>query len=135
MEKFITRAARLNKAYDIELIERELVCGENDIIVKNHLCGVCGSDKSFYRGFMPPQTAEFRQPPEFPFLLGHESGGTVVAESLSIRLGMKSYPSAGTTIMQIISRPRASSFSLLLKVWTETWQLLESLLPVPCTAA
>ena len=79
MEKFITRAARLNKAYDIELIERELVCGENDIIVKNHLCGVCGSDKSFYRGFMPPQTAEFRQPPEFPFLLGHESGGTVVA--------------------------------------------------------
>ncbi|MBR2282563.1 MAG: zinc-binding dehydrogenase [Spirochaetales bacterium] len=79
MEKFTTRAARLNKPYDIELIERELVCGEHDIIVKNHLCGVCGSDKSFYRGFMPPQTAEFRQPPEFPFLLGHESGGTVVA--------------------------------------------------------
>ncbi|MBR1583617.1 MAG: zinc-binding dehydrogenase [Spirochaetales bacterium] len=79
MERFTTRAARLNGPYDIELIERDLVCGENDIIVKNHLCGVCGSDKSFYRGFMPPQTAEFRQPPEFPFLLGHESGGTVVA--------------------------------------------------------
>ncbi|MCF0237655.1 MAG: zinc-binding dehydrogenase [Sphaerochaetaceae bacterium] len=79
MEKFTTRAARLNKAYDIELIERELVCGEDDVIVKNHLIGICGSDKSFYRGFMPPQTAEFRQPPEFPFLLGHESGGTVVA--------------------------------------------------------
>ena len=79
MEKFVTRAARLNKAYDIELIERELVCGEDDIIVKNHKMGICGSDKSFYRGFMPPQTAEFRQPPEFPFLLGHESGGTVVA--------------------------------------------------------
>lgn len=79
MEKFITRAARLNKAYDIELIERELICGENDIIVKNHLMGICGSDKNFYRGLMPPQTAEFRQPPEFPFLLGHESGGTVVA--------------------------------------------------------
>ena len=79
MEKFITRAARLNKAYDIELIERELECGEEDIIVKNHMMGICGSDKSFYRGFLPPQTAEFRQPPEFPFLLGHESGGTVVA--------------------------------------------------------
>lgn len=78
MEKIVTRAARLNKAYDIELIERELECGEDDIIVKNHLMGICGSDKSFYRGFMPPQTAEFRQPPEFPFLLGHESGGTVV---------------------------------------------------------
>lgn len=78
MEKIVTRAARLNKAYDIELIERELECGEDDIIVKNHLMGICGSDKGFYRGFMPPQTAEFRQPPEFPFLLGHESGGTVV---------------------------------------------------------
>ena len=79
MEKWTTRAARLNKAYDIELIERELVCGEDDMIVKNHLMGICGSDKNFYRGLMPPQTAEFRQPPEFPFLLGHESGGTVVA--------------------------------------------------------
>ncbi|WP_101910324.1 zinc-dependent alcohol dehydrogenase [Marasmitruncus massiliensis] len=79
MKKYMTRAARLNGPYDIELIERELVCGEDDIIVKNHRMGICGSDKSFYRGSMPPQTAEFRQPPEFPFLLGHESGGTVVA--------------------------------------------------------
>ena len=79
MEKFITKAARLNGPYDIELIEREFECGEDDIIVKNHLIGICGSDKSFYRGFMPPKTAEFRQDPKFPFLLGHESGGTVVA--------------------------------------------------------
>jgi 2-desacetyl-2-hydroxyethyl bacteriochlorophyllide A dehydrogenase len=79
MKKFITRAARLNGPYDIELIERELDCGENDIIVKNHAIGICGSDKNFYRGFMPPQTSEFRQDPKFPFLLGHESGGTVVA--------------------------------------------------------
>lgn len=79
MEKFITKAARLNGPYDIELIERELVCGEDDIIVKNHLIGICGSDKNFYRGFMPPKTAEFRQEPKFPFLLGHESGGTVIA--------------------------------------------------------
>jgi L-iditol 2-dehydrogenase len=76
--EYITKAARLNGPYDIELIERTLKCGEDDIIVKNHLMGICGSDKSFYRGNMPPQTAEFRQPPEFPFLLGHESGGTVV---------------------------------------------------------
>ncbi len=78
-EVFKTRAARLNGPYDIELIDRELVCGEDDIIVKNHLMGICGSDKSFYRGFMPPKTAEFRQDPKFPFLLGHESGGEVVA--------------------------------------------------------
>ena len=35
-------------------------------------------DKSFYRGQLPPKTAEFRQDPNFPFWLGHESGGTVV---------------------------------------------------------
>lgn len=79
MTKYDTRAARLNGPFDIELVERELVCGEDDVIVSNHLMGICGSDKSFYRGFMPPQTAEFRQKPEFPFYLGHESGGTVVA--------------------------------------------------------
>ena len=79
MEKFITRAACLKGPYDIELIERELCCGEDDIIVKNHRMGICGSDKSFYRGFLPPKTAEFRQDPKFPFLLGHESGGVVVA--------------------------------------------------------
>ena len=79
MEKFKTRAARLNGPRDIELIERELVCGDDDIIVKNHLMGICGSDKSFYRGQLPPMTAEFREEPKFPFLLGHESGGEVVA--------------------------------------------------------
>jgi L-iditol 2-dehydrogenase len=74
----ITKAALLKAPYDIDLIERELVCGDEDIIVKNHLIGICGSDKNFYRGFMPPKTAEFRQDPSFPFALGHESGGTVV---------------------------------------------------------
>jgi L-iditol 2-dehydrogenase len=78
-KKFTTRAARLNGPKDIELIERELVCEDDDIIVKNHLIGICGSDKNFYRGNLPPKTAEFRQDPRFPFLLGHESGGEVVA--------------------------------------------------------
>lgn len=78
-QKFTTRAARLNGPRDIELIERELVCGDDDIIVKNHLMGICGSDKSFYRGQLPPKTAEFRHDPSFPFPLGHESGGEVVA--------------------------------------------------------
>lgn len=73
-----TKAALLKGPYDIELVERELICGENEVIVKNHLIGICGSDKNFYRGQMPPKTAEFRQEPKFPFYLGHESGGTVV---------------------------------------------------------
>lgn len=73
-----TRAALLKGPRDIELREKELVCGDNEVIVKNHLIGICGSDKSFYRGQLPPKTAEFRQDPKFPFWLGHESGGTVV---------------------------------------------------------
>jgi len=74
----VTRAALLKGPYDIELVEKELVCGEDEILVQNHLIGICGSDKAFYRGQMPPKTAEFRQEPKFPFWLGHESGGTVV---------------------------------------------------------
>ncbi|MFU0832609.1 MAG: L-threonine 3-dehydrogenase [Oscillospiraceae bacterium] len=73
-----TKAARLNGPKDIELIDRELECGETQVIVKNHLIGICGSDKNFYRGQLPPKTAEFRQDPKFPFFLGHESGGEIV---------------------------------------------------------
>jgi L-iditol 2-dehydrogenase len=80
-----TKAALLKGPYDIELIQRELVCGEDEVIVKNHLIGICGSDKSFYRGQMPPKTAEFRQDPKFPFYLGHESGGTVVEVGAKVK--------------------------------------------------
>ena len=73
-----TRAAILRGERDIDLVEKTLVCGDNEVIVKNHLIGICGSDKSFYRGQLPPKTAEFRHDPKFPFPLGHESGGTIV---------------------------------------------------------
>lgn len=78
MEKIITKAALLKGPYDIELIEKELECKEDEVIVRNHTIGICGSDKNFYRGYMPSKTAEFRQEPKFPFALGHESGGTIV---------------------------------------------------------
>ena len=62
--KIYHKSRPLNKAYDIELIERELECGEDDIIVKNHMMGICGSDKSFYRGFFfrlrPPNSVSRR---------------------------------------------------------------------------
>jgi L-iditol 2-dehydrogenase len=80
-----TKAALLKGPYDIGLVDRELVCEEDEVIVKNHLVGICGSDKSFYRGQLPPKTAEFRQAPTFPFYLGHESGGTVVEVGSKIR--------------------------------------------------
>jgi 2-desacetyl-2-hydroxyethyl bacteriochlorophyllide A dehydrogenase len=80
-----TKAALLEGPYNIRLIDKDLVCGEDEVIVKNNLMGICGSDKSFYRGFLPPKTAEFRQDPKFPFYLGHESGGTVVEVGSKVR--------------------------------------------------
>ena len=75
MEKFITRAARLNKAYDIELIERELECGEDDIIVKNHMMGICGSDKSFYRASFRPDGGVPPGRRSFPFFWAMRAAG------------------------------------------------------------
>lgn len=80
-----TKAALLNQAYDIFLVERDLACGQDEVIVKNQLVGICGSDKTFYRGQLPPQTAEFRQEPKFPFYLGHESGGMVIEVGSQVR--------------------------------------------------
>lgn len=80
-----TKAALLRGPYDIDLVERELICGEDEVIVKNHAIGICGSDKNFYRGFLPPKTAEFRQDPKFPFELGHESGGIIVEAGSRVR--------------------------------------------------
>lgn len=80
-----TRAALLKAPYKIELIERRLEVGDDEVIVKNHLVGICGSDKSFFKGQLPKKTAEFRQEPTFPFYLGHESGGTVVEVGARVR--------------------------------------------------
>jgi len=74
----MTRAATLKGPRDIELHEKKLICGDTEVIVKNHLVGICGTDKAFYRGILPEKTAEFRHDPGFPFPLGHESGGTIV---------------------------------------------------------
>ncbi|MEW6697883.1 MAG: zinc-dependent alcohol dehydrogenase [Bacillota bacterium] len=80
-----TKAALLRGPYEIDLVDRELTCADDEVIVENHLVGICGSDKTFYRGQLPPKTAEFRQEPKFPFYLGHESGGTVVEVGAKVR--------------------------------------------------
>ena len=77
--QFKTRAALLEGPRKIRLVERALTCGDDEVVVKTHLMGICGSDKSFYRGQLPPTSTEFRQKPEFPYYLGHEAGGTVAA--------------------------------------------------------
>jgi L-iditol 2-dehydrogenase len=80
-----TKAALLKAPHSISLVDKQLECGDDEVIVKNHLMGICGSDKSFYRGQLPPKTAEFRQEPKFPFYLGHESGGEVVEVGRKVR--------------------------------------------------
>lgn len=112
-----TKAAVLKAPYKIELYEKELKCGDDEVIVKNHLMGICGSDKNFYRGHLPKRTSEFRQDPEFPFYLGHESGGTVVevgSKVLDYKVGDK-----------VISFGRNNNFSEYFKA--KTFQLQ----PVP----
>lgn len=80
-----TKAALLRGPYEIDLVDRELTCADDEVIVENHLVGICGSDKTFYRGQLPPKTAEFRQEPKFPFYLGHESGGIVLEVGAKVR--------------------------------------------------
>lgn len=74
----LTKAAVLTSPGKIELVERELVLGEDEVLVKCHLTGICGSDKAFYRGDLPPNIT-------LPFYIGHESGGTVVDVGAKVR--------------------------------------------------
>ncbi|MGE5577271.1 MAG: zinc-dependent alcohol dehydrogenase [Syntrophothermus sp.] len=67
----LTRSAVLKAPGRIELVERRLELREDEVLVKTHLAGVCGSDKMYFEGKYPPGT-------RLPFYIGHEGGGTVV---------------------------------------------------------
>jgi len=73
-----TRAAVLVEPGRLVLEERTLEPAEDEVIVKTHLMGICGSDKTFYRG-------EFPEGVTLPFYLGHEAGGTVVEVGSKVR--------------------------------------------------
>ena len=65
----------------IELRDRELKPGRDQILVKTHLAGICGTDKNFYEGKFPKVKGldtETRKDLSKPFFFGHEGGGTVV---------------------------------------------------------
>lgn len=69
-----------NRAYYLleagKLEERECgmpVCRSRDVVIKVEYCGVCGSDVYFYKYGSPDYPEQ-----KFPFILGHEPGGTVV---------------------------------------------------------
>jgi L-iditol 2-dehydrogenase len=73
-----TRAAQLKAPGRIVLIERELTVGPEEVLVKGHLSGICGSDKAMYRGDIPEKIT-------LPLWIGHESGGTVVEVGAKVR--------------------------------------------------
>ena len=76
-----TRGAYLAGVQKIELRDRELTPGPDEILVKTHLAGICGTDKNFYEGVFPQTKGldtETRKDLSRPFFFGHEGGGTVV---------------------------------------------------------
>jgi L-iditol 2-dehydrogenase len=73
-----TRATQLKAPGQIVLAERELTLGPEEVLVRGHLSGVCGSDKAMYRGDIPEKIT-------LPLWIGHESGGTVVEVGLKVR--------------------------------------------------
>jgi len=73
-----TRATQLKAPGQIVLVERELTVGPEEVLVKGHLSGVCGSDKAMYRGDIPEKI-------RLPFWIGHESGGMVVEVGSKVR--------------------------------------------------
>ncbi len=73
-----TRATQLKAPGQIVLAERELTVGPEEVLVKGHLSGICGSDKAMYRGDIPDKIT-------LPLWIGHESGGTVVDVGSKVR--------------------------------------------------
>lgn len=73
-----TRATQLKAPGEIVLSERELTLGPEEVLVKGHLSGVCGSDKAMYRGDIPEKIT-------LPLWIGHESGGTVIEVGAKVR--------------------------------------------------
>ena len=83
-----TRSACLTGVDRIEARERELTLGPDEVLVKTHLAGVCGQDKNLYHGIIPPSgglNTEMRTAFAYPYFLGHEGGGTVVAVGARVR--------------------------------------------------
>ena len=83
-----TNSACLVGVDRIETRERQLTIAPDEILVKTHLAGICGQDKNLYHGIIPPSgglNTEMRTAFAYPYFLGHEGGGTVVAVGEKVR--------------------------------------------------
>ncbi|MEV5439925.1 alcohol dehydrogenase catalytic domain-containing protein [Streptomyces sp. NPDC052682] len=73
------RAAVLTGTGRVEIVEDwpEPVCGPDDVIVEMEGVGLCGSDLAVFHGK--------RQPPAWPWIMGHEGFGRVVTTGDALR--------------------------------------------------
>lgn len=82
------KSACLTGIKAIEVRERELHPKDDDVLVKTHAAGICGTDKNLYNGVIPPTgglNSEIRTVFEYPYFFGHEGGGTVVEVGRNVR--------------------------------------------------
>lgn len=81
----------------LEIRERELIMGPDDILVKSNMFSICGTDKNYYLGKLPrgtkikdPGNSKGEVHRSYPLLMGHEGGGIVVdvgAQVKNIKVG------------------------------------------------
>lgn len=82
------KSACLTGIKAIEVREREIHPKDDDVLVKTHAAGICGTDKNLYNGVIPPTgglNSEIRTVFEYPYFFGHEGGGTVVEIGRNVR--------------------------------------------------
>ena len=82
------KSACLSGIKAIEVRQRELHPTVDDIVVKTHAAGICGTDKNLYNGVIPPTdglNSEIRTAFEYPYFFGHEGAGTVVEVGRNVR--------------------------------------------------
>lgn len=66
-----TRAACLVAPRRVEIVERDLTLGDDEILVRTHSASICGTDKLMFRGTLAKEP--------YPIFFGHEGGGVVEA--------------------------------------------------------
>lgn len=84
----IANSACLTGIQEIEVRERKLHPKDDELVIKTHAAGICGTDKNLYNGVIPPSGglhSEIRKAFGYPYYFGHEGGGTVVAAGRDVR--------------------------------------------------
>ena len=84
----IVNSACLTDIQAIEMRERELHPKDDDLVIKTHAAGICGTDKNLYNGVIPPSgglNSEIKTAFGYPYFFGHEGSGTIVEVGKNVR--------------------------------------------------